>query len=921
MLCDCQISFPHKGLLSVLIFVNYFCHELQLRKTPTLEELFQESGFNTKFSYSHSTSSGSVSQSDFVTGTKDNVTFSLPPDISDGKHGVCFPPLTSTTYSTFFTSHVTPQLGYQDGCLVDQHEGKQGSHPETSSFNGASHQSLSSGYMTYKNVENNTILHGRIETAEDSYGFGSLDESDSSSGFFLHNTSNTIAKMPDIISHPPINGEELEKSGLESFYCENFIALHPVCLTSPQQESVKCSQFPGGKSEECDDSPAFTAELCKDQKKDTNEVPVLESTDFSEFSQTLTMDHCSTTDQLHFQHGPGETEEDNQEGKADLKASEEPYQLSLQALLKKSREYLRYQRMLRNQAKNSKIQERNQEKTRCREEEQSLSDKENDEFFSKGTVTTDGKKTRERSGTFSLETSPKSCENEEEILREGVKEDDKMKGNLTSESTYLTGDNNAMVMTRVAGESAPQYNFSQEFIMEPKERADFPKQPSVILTETSSVQEAFCLTSEHNTTCPISIFKGVRKYPTILAPHFCLSPIHCKSKGTIKDGDAVDEAEIPNGKTLINTSLNVNDQFEAEGNVEHQHSKAVSPTVNLVGEGELTRVLAKSAQHIDKLESNLSSLKILISTLTENSDNHSQTQNNPQMDCCSKSVKHCDQFKKAQHGQNDWEINVDSHYIEQDQRMRIQSNNYKNMHGDTGPEPSISNINIPVIVQESGTGGCNFKEAKLAKPLTTEREKGKGLIKRGQSKTCGQHAYMKQQSTPKCFLSQTQQMRIPDVFRTSPSDTTVPCESSVLSDTSNQLVDRRSEGTVEEKDSTHSLSLNQSYDVDTPSGLWHLEGPRGNFSSKGHHAQEKELTPESWSEGQGGVSKVKRRLLMHGTDDAKEKGGDTRAGFVIRSNSSTPRGKTMTGWDRGVSILAMLRIYRLLFQSGDSSSA
>ncbi|XP_076001555.1 uncharacterized protein cp110 isoform X2 [Genypterus blacodes] len=806
---------------SRMAYVQTILQTVQLRKTPTLEELFQESNFNADCPF------GSVSQSDVVTGTKDNGMFSLPSDISNGKDGVCFPPLTSTTYSSFFTNHVTPQSEYQDGCLIDC-EVKQGSHPETSYLNGANHYSLFSECGPYENVENSAIVHGRVETADD--GCSSLDEANSTIGFFLHNTSNTIAKMPNIISHSPVDGEELEKSGTDLSFCKNVIAVHPVedvCYTSSQHESVECSQSPVGTSEECD-SPALTAQLCKDQIEDTNEgsVSVLLSTDLLEnsgFSQTLTTDHCST-------------EEDNQEGKADLNASAEPYKVSLQSLLKKSREYVRYQRMLKNQAKNAKFQEGTQEKPR--EDEQSLSDKENDGVPCKGTVPSEEKKTRERSGTFSLETSPKSFENEEIILREGiVKEDNKMKENLTPKSTNLTvdNDNDAMVMTRVEGQSDPQNNVSQEVIMEPKERADFPKQP-------------FGLTSEQDTTCPTSV-----------------SPVPCKSQGAIKDGDVADGAEIPNRKSLINARLNVNDMVEVEG---------------------VTRVLARSSLHIDQLESNLSSLKELISALAENSDNHSQTQDNQQIDLRSKGIKHCDQFKKAQYGQNERAIRVDSNYTEQDQQERIQSNNHKNMHRETGPEPSIIN-SIPVIVQESHIGEGHGKDTNTS---TTEPEKEKRPSNGGQSKTCGQQQ-------PKCSLSQTQRMRVRDVFRTFPSETTVPCESSTLSDTSDQPVDRSGEGTVEEKDSTHSHSLNQSYDVDAPSGLWHLEGPEGNWGSNGHGVKEKGLTPEGLSEGQGGTSKVKRRLLMHVTDDAKEKGGDTRAGSVIRPNSSTPRAAVR--WSEG----------------------
>ncbi|KAF7658654.1 hypothetical protein LDENG_00009650 [Lucifuga dentata] len=886
-----------------MVYVQSILQSVQLRKTQTLEELFQETGIDAKLPYNHKSNLGSVSQSDIVTGRKDNLTVLPPSDVLDGKDGVGFPPLTSTTYSAFFTPHVTPQPAYTEGCLIDQHEGKESSHPD--SFNCASHQSVSSGYVTFENVENVTIGHGRIETA-------SSEENDSTSGFFLHSASNTIAKMPDIINHPPIDGEELENSVPESSFCNNITVdpIKDICWPSPQQDSVICSHFPVGISEsshldsrKCDDNPPCTAELGKDQNQDTYEGPVsaLERSDLLDNPELLTTHHNPTTDQLDFQHDPGKTEDaDDQEG--DLKPSEEPYRMSLQALLKKSREYRQQQRMLRNQAKNTKIQARTQDQPKARKEEQSLSDKENDEF---PLFTVDRKKTRERSGTFSSETSPnKSCESEELIQREGVIKEFSNKANVKCESTHLTGDNNNKAMVGLEGEIASKnkVNCSQEFIMEPKQIEASHQQQSVILTGTSPVQEAFYLANEWSPPSAISIFNDVGKYQTIPAPHFCTSPIHSKSKSTIKDVDgAVDEAETPNRKVLVNMGLNVN-SFEAEGNVGFQNSqiKAAFSTVNVVGEGELTQVLAKSSQHIDQLESNLSSLKVLISdlesTLTENSENHSQTQNSPPNDFCFKGIEYSSHFKKDQLGQSDGDDSGYRHYTEQDQRHREfkkrRSNNSKNSHEDIGPEPSISHMDsLPLTVQESSNGAVHLKAATVAKIFTSERGKEKGSVKGRQTKNSAQHVCIKQQPTAKCLLSQTQRMRIPDVFRNFPPETTVSCEVSVRSDASNQPAQRKNESAEEGKDSTRSPSLNQSYDVDTPSGLWHLEGPGGNLGSKGYCVQEKDLTPESGSEGQGGVSKVKRRLLMHLTEDAEEKNPDTRdrAGAAITPDSSTAR--------------------------------
>ncbi|XP_070782594.1 centriolar coiled-coil protein of 110 kDa [Enoplosus armatus] len=168
--------------------------------------------------------------------------------------------------------------------------------------------------------------------------------------------------------------------------------------------------------------------------------------------------------ELYIQHNPTETEPaDNHEDEA--KPSEEPYRLSLQALLKKSQEYRRRQRMLRNQAKNTKIQERTQEQPKARAEEQSLSDKENDEFPYKGTVTADGKKTKERRGTFipSVETSPKkSWENEKTKSSQHI---DQLEYNLSS-LKVLISDLESTLTENLESHSQTESNTQSEFSFE-----------------------------------------------------------------------------------------------------------------------------------------------------------------------------------------------------------------------------------------------------------------------------------------------------------------------------------------------------------------------------------------------------------------------------------------------------------------------
>ncbi|XP_010743293.3 uncharacterized protein cp110 [Larimichthys crocea] len=881
-----------------MAYVQTILHSVQLRKTPTLEELLQESEINTKSSYSH----GSVSQGNHFIGTKDTLLLSPPPG-SKEKDGVSLPPLTSTTYSAFFASNVTPQQSYQEGCLIDQHYSQQGS--QSSSLNGASHQSVSSGYVTYENVENTASVSGGIDEGKASHGFDSTGGAYDMGGFFLHNTSNTIAKMPDIISHPPIDGEELERSGLESSFCNDFIVVKDICCSSLQDDSDICDHLPGDKSQSShvdstggEDNIPITVVVDHNLDRTEGLVSSPKNCVFSdnpELSQTLSTNHPPTAEP-HIQHNPTETEPtDNHVDESE--PYDEPYRLSLQALLKKSQEYRRRQRMLRNQAKNTKVQERTQEQPRVRAEEQSLSDKENDEFPQKGPA--EGKNTKERKGTFipSAETSPKEAwENERIIESEFLGK----KANLKSESTHLTGGN-TQEMNSVEEETTfknNKLNVSQEVVTEPKHISTFPQQQPMS-TETSPVHEAFYLN-----TSPTASHKGVGRYHTIPAPNYCRSPVHCKSKGSVQDGEAADGAETSKRKVLVNTDLNKNNKLE-EVHLEHQNGhRAVPPTVNFMVEGDVTSFTAKSSQHIDQLVSSLSGLKVLISdlesTLTENLGNHSQTGSNTRSEFSFESVKHSEIKKKhEQHMQphqsdcDGWEDRLRDGDAEQDQRYRERpgrqsSDSFRNMHEDTGAELSISDTS-DVPVNEV----VNLSELRLVKTLAMERAKDKGTCKEGVTKSYGQHGGGRKQQPPaKCILSAAQRQRIPDIFRNVPSETMALRNVSVLSDTSNRTVERRNETAVEGHDSTHLPSLNQSYDVDAPSGLWFLDGSGSDLGSKGHLVHEMHLTPESGSEGQGSVSKVKRRLVMHVTEETRERSTDASRGGTgpaVRPSSSTPK--------------------------------
>ncbi|KAF4082962.1 hypothetical protein AMELA_G00134530 [Ameiurus melas] len=112
---------------------------------------------------------------------------------------------------------------------------------------------------------------------------------------------------------------------------------------------------------------------------------------------------------------------------------------------------------------------------------------------------------------------------------------------------------------------------------------------------------------------------------------------------------------------------------------------------------------------------------------------------------------------------------------------------------------------------------------------------------------------------PQCVSSLVQKMRVPEVFCTISGSKQLSETTAVLTKTNNQLEERnkalgnKKKASENVEDSLNDSSLNRSYVVDTPSGLWSQSWPRG-----------KQLIPEL--DGQEGVSRVKRRLQMNTID-------------------------------------------------------
>ncbi|XP_026786493.3 centriolar coiled-coil protein of 110 kDa [Pangasianodon hypophthalmus] len=136
----------------------------------------------------------------------------------------------------------------------------------------------------------------------------------------------------------------------------------------------------------------------------------------------------------------------------------------------------------------------------------------------------------------------------------------------------------------------------------------------------------------------------------------------------------------------------------------------------------------------------------------------------------------------------------------------------------------------------------------------------------------------KQHEPPQRVTSLVQKMRVPEAFCTINGSKQLSERTAVLTNANNQLEERKNASGDKKKtsenmeDSLNGASLNRSYDVDTPSGLWAQSGLRG-----------KQLTPELG--GQEGVSRAKRRLQMNIVD------GNTlgQPSDEERPQSSTPK--------------------------------
>lgn len=748
-------------------YVQAILHSVHIRKTPTLEELLKESDVHAQAS-STDTISESMSQNIF---TKNSLSPSFNPSKSV-KETLC--PLTSTTCSALLTSHVQPQ--------TRQHENTHG-------FHQASHSSLdfclpyadchplsSSGYDSYMNIEN-TISATESHKMKN---FFSENGGDGDEYFIDHDSSDTVKKMPAIINYPPVDGEDLEKSGQESSFITDLKAENPESTSFMEPSSVEESSdvFPEYKETSCLSSKSAClgdAEVKCGLIDPPKDAPA---------SNCLTQIHTQLFETM-------QTDEE------DSKPSEEPYRMSLQTLLKKSQEYRRRQRMLRSQARNAKIHDRAQDQPKS--EEQSLSDKENDEQHSKGTQ---------------LKKSQEKCDTLGPTVDQSLKRQQITIGSKAHDSISMVNSDSydSIKMANWVNSGGPK-----GFTL------------SVPIWTENFNKSSGCSAN----TSPTA-FKDVRKYHNIPSPNFCKSPVSCK----VKRPPPFDK--ISQKETVINNSMNKEHKVEQSSNSTHPPNAFV--------ESDVTSVLAKSSQHIDQLEFNLSGLKVLISdlesTLTENVDT-------------SNSQSESQQTQLSQNNLVGWFRDV--------------------RHSQKSPLPnSIKSSHEKTSQMEQTTEAINPQEKPLVTTVMTSRVKGPMRLTDAQN--------MRRPSSAKCILSATQRMLIPDVFRNCLPEAATQNYVSALSGTSNHLVTQKIDSDVGHD--SRSTSLNQSYDVEAPSELWLLRecGPP--------RCEKNELTPESGGEGQSMRSKVKRRLQM--TEDVQVKQGSS----VSSSSTSTP--EAAARWHKGL---------------------
>ncbi|KAL1005503.1 hypothetical protein UPYG_G00059950 [Umbra pygmaea] len=791
-----------------------------------------------------------------------------------------------------------------------------------------SHQSMSSGYVTCEDAE-----------AQVSVILGTEGSPVSTEEFVLHSTSDTNkTNACEILSHPPVEAELLDEESVLSDVIS--IPGRPLAASSWRHDVTLpvCSELASTTLH-----PLIASQLGKTECSSTNDlvtVPV-DQTSLSppdpEPNNTTTCPQTETSapdllkpDQNHIQ--TSDVELDTPEGRhklslqailqkvgrsqTELKSAPEvqagdvdvkseppagPYRLSLQTLLKKSQDHRRRQRQLKNQARSSSACLAGPQGTSTRpritkQEEHGLSDKENEDVSQPGrALDTDEMKmadwdrrkdppeTRVQfSRTPKLVISPmQDC-----IQRDGDShlpeidiEEEKQcsEGTVTERwpgngSTLLQEDS----LTQSSAGPGIQLRLTPCGKSARSESTSHITHPKL---DSPLAQENFYPVKENRriSSLPRPAVIGVSKFRTIPTPVFCMSPIRCKSKVECVGGES-GRGDATRRRLCVDTPLNMDNEVGSVIGLGETYGDQHAPVAPLVAGGgviartaPLGRCSSDQAQQIAQLELNLSSLKTVISelesTLTETQGSQ-QTDRPDQTDCTALQYNHMAYRTPGSTTGTGGDLTIDP-VLKHSEGSGVSSADQVSGGGKLSDHMSL----------QQATDG-------FLPPANREEEK----IGPGHVRNDGRRH--------RCVTSITQKMKMPGVFWKVPYDVAAgpngigkvhpnvtkmlpSCKAptSVLCEASN--AQRQSVDTTNHReDSAHCLSVNESYDVDTPSGLWLQEVLGSEASLEGCYTEGKQLTPENGAGVMGGASRAKRRLVMHAPEGSEE---------ASRPQSSTPK--------------------------------
>lgn len=709
------------------------------------------------------------------------------PSGSRENEGASASPLAVTTHSAF---NAAPQPEHLKNCLIDQHMGQQVA--PTHCLHGLSQSGI-------HDLEKNTSVSSESVAGKDGDVFGSPDGAYDVGSVFQHSPSNTIAEMPKIICYPPLDGNELERSGLESWFGCGFMISqgisHSLGMPHPSVDG------------ECDPHLYSTAS----QVYPSLPSPINDNKDHNpELLQSLRTHQLPTV------------QCDTAVAQSD---KAKPPCINLQALLKRSQEYRRHQRMLRSKGKSCEVQ-KSGELTRAKTDEQSLPDNRSNELLHKSTEATNEGKHNEKESTF--------------IPAEEIKHF--WEKHKTTESQFLCN------LTSSKSENAHVQEDGGN-----KEISTIPAE-TTIENDPVNVSQGVPVKPQQTSSSPHQHREGSRKYRMTRAATFSQSPVYWKSEST----KSIRQSEASGLRKDADDNRFNKEQQVHEATFDHQAGSTPSLcTVNHMIVGEIPNHAPITSEHIDLIESSLCGLKAQIldleSTLINNLEDHSPTESDMHSD-----KQHVQLF------QSDCAYLGDelSHSVTATDAKCLRRQLLKEMSSaeeNPGPEPSNGHDDTLPIRRE-GPQVVTSGEHRLFQTLNTEE-------------TMLNLAYEEEPLPGKGVPHKAQQGQIPEAFQNISPETQV---SSNFAHRSNRPED--------ENEATVGCQY-----CGQPSHLWLLQGSGSELGSKDHPRLENHLTPEKGGEFQGGVWRIKRRLLTRTKNETDRNSSDDG-----RGQGSALSGKTWT---------------------------